>query len=88
MPEESRSQTVSLTKAELQYLDALIAMEEEQRSGSRDEIVVFESPEPFLFWAGIGKFLWKHKAKIVGIATAATDLIGLDAKSRARLKGS
>lgn len=82
MEEESRRST-SLSRAELQYLDALIALEEEQRSGRRDEIVIFEPPEALGIWVGIGKWAWKHRKKLVTLVTAATDLVGLDAKSRA-----
>lgn len=82
MADESRT-SVSLSKAELQYLDALIALEEESRSGRRDEIVVFESPEALGIWVGIGKWAWKHRKKLVTLVTAATDLLGFTTKSRA-----
>lgn len=81
--EQESTTSVSLSKAELQYLDALIALEEESRSGQRDEVVVFESPEALGIWVGIGKWAWKHRKKLVTLVTAATDLVGLDAKSRA-----
>ncbi|HEY0889239.1 MAG TPA: hypothetical protein VGE38_06470 [Nocardioides sp.] len=82
MEDESRT-SVSLSRAELQYLDALIALEEEARSGRREEVVVFEPTEPLGIWVGIGKWAWKHRKKLVALVTAATDLVGLDAKSRA-----
>lgn len=81
--EAERRPSVSLSKAELQYLDALIALEEEQRSGSRDEIIVFDPPEGLGIWVKAGKWAWKHRKKLVALATAATDLVGFDAQSRA-----
>lgn len=76
--DRSSKRSVALTPAEIQLLDALIKLEEEAKAGDVQRVTIFDPPDALGIWVKAGKWLWKHRKKVVTIVTAATDLVGSD----------
>jgi pectin methylesterase-like acyl-CoA thioesterase len=78
MMERSTQKSVALSPAEIQLLDALIKLQEEAKSDDVQRVTVFDPPDALGIWVKAGKWLWKHRKKVVTLVTAATDFVGAD----------
>jgi hypothetical protein len=76
--ERSTQKSVALSPAEIQLLDALIKLQEEAKSDDVQRVTVFDPPDALGIWVKAGKWLWKHRKKVVTLVTAATDFVGAD----------
>jgi hypothetical protein len=70
------NEPISVTKAEIKLLEALIELEEEERAGAADSITVFDSEDALALWAKVGKWAWKNRYKLVAAGEALYDLLG------------
>lgn len=70
------NEPISLTKAEIKVLEALIELEQEKRSGVAPTVTVFDSPDSLAFWAKAGAWAWKNKYKLLAAAQAVTEALG------------
>ncbi|MFI8595485.1 hypothetical protein ACIGCK_13770 [Microbacterium sp. NPDC078428] len=74
----SSQKSVALSPAEIQLLDALISLQEEAQSDDVRRVTIFDPPDALGIWVKAGKWLWKHRKKVVTLVTAATDFVGAD----------
>jgi hypothetical protein len=70
------NEPISLTRAEIKLLEALIELEEEEREGSAQSVTVFDSPDELAIWVKAGKWVWKNRYKLLAATQAVTDLVG------------
>ena len=73
---QNRNEPVTLTKAEIKFLEALIELEQEERDGTAETVTIFDSPDGVAIWAKVGKWAWKNKWKLVTATEAVIDAVG------------
>lgn len=70
------NEPISLTRAEIKLLEALIELEQEERAGAVESVTVYSSADALAFWAKAGRWAWKNRYKLLAAAEAAWDLLG------------
>jgi len=75
---------IEMSKAEIAFLDAMIAFEKEEKAGVADKITVLVDPAQAALWTGAlvkaGAWAWRNKYKLLAVGQAVWDLIGADLK--------
>lgn len=78
--EMKRNRPVTISRAELAFLDAIIEYQREEETGEEDRVTVYLPTDAVAFWAKaawkLGKWAYKNRGKLAALATAATDLLG------------
>jgi hypothetical protein len=77
---ENRKQPVTVSKAELAFLNAIIEFTREAEGGKTENVIIHIEPQYAAVWAKAlvkaGKWAWANRWKLYAAAEAVWDLIG------------